>query len=81
MSLFGWIVLAIGCFLSRTLRLLPAMALALMSGLMIGVLKGSTWTSVVEVAGPAAVQPMMLSATVSGAGSTAPDATDRAIDA
>jgi len=48
---FGWIVLAIGCFLSRTLRLLPAVALALMSGLMIGVLKGSTWTSVVEVAG------------------------------
>jgi hypothetical protein len=48
---FGWIVMAIGCFLSRTLRLLPAVALALMSGLMVGVLKGSTWTSVVEVAG------------------------------
>jgi hypothetical protein len=48
---FGWIVLAIGSLLSRTLRLLPAIALALMSGLMVGVLKGSTWTSVVEVAG------------------------------
>lgn len=50
----GWIVLAIGCFLSRTLRLLPAIALALMSGLMVGVLKGSTWTSAAEVSGLAA---------------------------
>jgi hypothetical protein len=47
----GWIVLAIGCFLSRTLRLVPAIALALMSGLMIGVLKGSSWASAVQVAG------------------------------
>jgi hypothetical protein len=49
--MLGWIVLAIGCFLSRTLPLVPAIALALMSGLMIGVLKGSTWASAVEVAG------------------------------
>ncbi|MFJ8577922.1 hypothetical protein [Micromonospora sp. NPDC093277] len=49
--MLGWIVLAIGCFLSRTLRLLPAIALALMSGLMIGVLKGSTWASAAQVAG------------------------------
>ena len=49
--MLGWIVLAIGCFLSRTLRLLPALALALTSGLMIGVLKGSSWASVVQVAG------------------------------
>ncbi|MFG2042272.1 hypothetical protein [Dactylosporangium sp. NPDC048998] len=49
--MLGWIVLAIGCFLSRTLRLLPAVALALMSGLMVGVLKGSTWASAVQVAG------------------------------
>ena len=49
--MLGWIVLAIGCFLSRTLRLLPAIALALTSGLMIGVLKGSTWASAVQVAG------------------------------
>jgi hypothetical protein len=49
--MLGWIVLAIGCFLSRTLRLLPAIALALTSGLMIGVLKGSSWASVVQVAG------------------------------
>lgn len=49
--MLGWITLAIGCFLSRTLRLLPAIALALMSGLMIGVLKGSTWASAVQVGG------------------------------
>ena len=49
--MLGWIVLAAGCFLSRTLRLAPAIALALMSGLMIGVLKGSTWASAVQVAG------------------------------
>ncbi|PRX22749.1 hypothetical protein [Actinoplanes italicus] len=47
----GWIVLAAGCYLSGTLRLPYAIALALMSGLMIGVLKGSTWASVVQVAG------------------------------
>ena len=49
--MLGWIVLAAGCFLSRTLRPAPAIALALMSGLMIGVLKGSTWASAVQVAG------------------------------
>lgn len=49
--ILGWIVLATGCFLSGTLRLFPAIALALMSGLMIGVLKGSTWPSAVEVTG------------------------------
>jgi hypothetical protein len=49
--MLGWITLATGCYLSRTLRLLPAIALALMSGLMIGVLKGSTWASAVQVGG------------------------------
>ncbi|GAA4967592.1 hypothetical protein [Actinoplanes utahensis] len=49
--MLGWIVLAVGCYLSGTLRLLPALALALMSGLMIGVLKGSTWASAVQVTG------------------------------
>jgi hypothetical protein len=49
--MLGWAILAIGCFLSGVLRPLPAIALALMSGLMIGVLKGSTWASAVEVAG------------------------------
>ncbi|AEV85136.1 hypothetical protein ACWT_4112 [Actinoplanes sp. SE50] len=47
----GWIVLAVGGRLSRVLRAWQAVALALMSGLMIGVLKGSTVASVVEVAG------------------------------
>jgi hypothetical protein len=49
--MLGWVVLATGCLLSRTLRPLPALALALTSGLMIGVLKGSSWASVVQVAG------------------------------
>jgi hypothetical protein len=49
--MLGWIVLAAGCFLSGTLRPPAAVALALMSGLMIGVLKGSTWASAAEVAG------------------------------
>lgn len=47
----GWIVLAAGCYLSRTLGALRSLALALMAGLMIGVLKGSTVASVVEVTG------------------------------
>ena len=49
--MLGWVVLALGCFLSGVLRAVPALALALMSGLMIGVLKGTTWASVVEVTG------------------------------
>ncbi|MEU4620455.1 hypothetical protein AB0G04_10830 [Actinoplanes sp. NPDC023801] len=49
--LLGWIVLAAGCHLSGTLRLPSAFALALMSGLMVGVLKGSTWASAVQVTG------------------------------
>jgi hypothetical protein len=47
----GWIVLAAGCYLARVLPWPRAVALAMMSGLMIGVLKGSTWASVVEVGG------------------------------
>ncbi|BEL05525.1 hypothetical protein Q0Z83_037160 [Actinoplanes sichuanensis] len=47
----GWIVLAVGGYLSGALRPVSAVALALTSGLMIGVLKGSTWASVVQVAG------------------------------
>ena len=35
------------------MRPVPAVALALMSGLMIGELKGSTWVSAAEVTGPA----------------------------
>jgi hypothetical protein len=49
--LFGWIILAIGAYLSGTLGLLRSIALGLMSLLMIGVLKGSSLVSVVATAG------------------------------
>jgi hypothetical protein len=49
--LFGWIVLAIGAYLSNTLGLLRSLALASMAALMIGVLKGSTMVSVGATAG------------------------------
>jgi hypothetical protein len=42
---FGWIILAIGAYLSGTLGRIRSIALALMSALMIGVLKGSSVTS------------------------------------
>lgn len=49
--LFGWIVLAVGAYLSRTLGLIRSIALGLMSALMMGVLKGSSVTSVIAVTG------------------------------
>lgn len=49
--LFGWVVLAIGSYLSGTLGLVRAIALGSMSALMMGVLKGSSWTSVVAASG------------------------------
>lgn len=49
--LTGWIVLSIGTYLSRTLPPPRAIALGLASGQMIGVLKGSTWWSVVYIGG------------------------------
>lgn len=49
--LFGWVVLAIGAYLSGTLGLVRAIALSSMSALMIGVLKGSSWTSVMAASG------------------------------
>lgn len=49
--LFGWVLLAIGAYLSGTLGLIRAIALGLMSALMLGVLKGSSPTSVVAVTG------------------------------
>jgi hypothetical protein len=45
--LFGWAVLAIGAWLSGTLRPVGVVALAMMSALMIGVLKGGTIMSVI----------------------------------
>lgn len=49
--LFGWIILAIGAYLSGTLGLARSIALGLMSALMMGVLKGSSFTSVMAVSG------------------------------
>lgn len=49
--LFGWIALAIGAWRSGTLVPARSVALALMSALMIGVLKGSTITSIIAVSG------------------------------
>ncbi|QMU31474.1 hypothetical protein HUW48_07000 [Adhaeribacter radiodurans] len=49
--LFGWVVLAIGAYISGVLRIVPSLALGLMALLMIGVLKGSSATSVVATTG------------------------------
>lgn len=49
--LAGWTILAIGAYLSRTLNIWCAVALALMSALMMGVLKGSSVVSVIATAG------------------------------
>lgn len=49
--MFGWVLLAIGAFLSGTLGAVRAVALALMAILMLGVLKGSTVVSVIATAG------------------------------
>jgi hypothetical protein len=51
MILLGWVFLAIGAYLSRTLRLVPSIALGLMSALMMGVVKGSSLVSVVAASG------------------------------
>lgn len=48
---FGWIILAIGSWLSGTLGIVRSIALGLMSALMMGVLKGSSPTSVIATAG------------------------------
>lgn len=50
-ALAGWIVLAVGAYRARVLGLWRAAALSLMAGLMLGVLKGSTWFSVLQIAG------------------------------
>jgi hypothetical protein len=49
--LVGWVVLAIGAYRSRTLGGARSVALGLMSALMLGVLKGSDWISVLATAG------------------------------
>ncbi|GAB3900253.1 hypothetical protein GCM10028803_22780 [Larkinella knui] len=49
--MFGWIVLAIGAYLSGTLNLFRSIALGSMAALMIGVLKGSSVVSVLATTG------------------------------
>ena len=49
--LLGWIILAIGAYLSRTLGRMQSLALGLMSVLMMGILKGSSVISVIAVSG------------------------------
>jgi len=49
--MIGWILLAIGAYLSGTFGLLGTVGLGLMSALMLGVLKGSSITSVVAATG------------------------------
>jgi hypothetical protein len=49
--LLGWVLLAIGAYLSETMGLVRCVALGLMSSLMMGVLKGSSITSVVAATG------------------------------
>jgi hypothetical protein len=48
---FGWIILAIGAYLSGTLGLFRSIALGMMSALMFGVLKGSSMASVIVISG------------------------------
>ena len=49
--LTGWTILAIGAYLSGTLNIWCSVALALMSALMMGVLKGSSVVSVIATTG------------------------------
>jgi hypothetical protein len=51
MILFGWILLAIGAYLSKAMGLVRSVALGLMSSLMMGVLKGTSITSVIAASG------------------------------
>lgn len=49
--MLGWIILAIGAYNAQVFGLVQSIALGMMSLLMIGVLKGSAWTSIVAVVG------------------------------
>lgn len=49
--MFGWIVLAIGAYKSRVLNMTGSINLGLMSALMLGVLKGGTYVSIVSTVG------------------------------
>lgn len=47
----GWVLLGLGAYLSGTFGLFRSIALGSMSLLMLGVLKGSSWVSVIATAG------------------------------
>lgn len=49
--MFGWLILAIGSYLSGTLDVIRSIALGLMAALMSGVLKGTSLFSIVAAAG------------------------------
>lgn len=49
--LTGWIILAIGAYLSKEFGLFRSVSLGGMAALMIGVLKGSSWVSVLATTG------------------------------
>ncbi|HEY9560088.1 MAG TPA: hypothetical protein VIR29_04770 [Anseongella sp.] len=49
--MLGWVLLAIGAYLSGSLGLIRAISLSLMAALMLGVLKGSTPVSIVATTG------------------------------
>lgn len=49
--MFGWIILAIGCYFSKTMGLVRSICLALMGALMSGVLKGTSLYSIIAAAG------------------------------
>ncbi|WP_057938564.1 hypothetical protein [Algoriphagus resistens] len=49
--MFGWLILAVGSYLSEALGLLQSIALGLMSALMLGVLKGTSLVSIIAVTG------------------------------
>ena len=49
--MFGWFILAVGCYLSGTLGLFRSVALGLMGALMSGVLKGTSLFSIVAALG------------------------------
>lgn len=49
--MFGWIILAIGAYLSRVLGILRSVALGLMAALPLGVLKGTTPFSIIATIG------------------------------
>jgi len=49
--MLGWILLAVGCYLSGTMGLVRSVSLGSMSALMLGVMKGSSITSVVAASG------------------------------